>query len=102
MFALRPRKDAQTVVAPTSTPTPTIEPAAEPSATPTSMPTPSPKPEPAYSANAQYRPTAKEGWLPVFRKAETDEKMIAITVETVSRRKTCAPSCKPRWTTAES
>lgn len=81
VFALRPRKDAQNVVAPTSTPTPTIDPVTEPSATPTSMPTPSPTPEPAYAANAQYRPTAKEGWLPVFRKAETDEKMIAITVD---------------------
>lgn len=81
VFALHGHPDAQTAVAPTSTPTPTIDPETTPSATPTSMPTPSPTPEPAYSANAKYRPTAKEGWLPVFRKAETDEKMIAITVD---------------------
>lgn len=51
-------------------------------ATPTPVPTPTPKPVPDYGKNAYLRPdAAREGWLPVFKKAETQEKMIAITVD---------------------
>lgn len=79
VFATRGRPDAQPAAAPVSTPEPSIEATVMPTAT--VVPTPSPTPEPSYAANAKYRPSAKEGWLPVFRKAETDEKMIAITVD---------------------
>lgn len=66
-------------IAPTNSPTPT----AEVSATATPQPTMAPTPVPAnnYASNSVYRPAAKDGWLPVFRKAETTEKIIAITVD---------------------
>ena len=72
------RKDVP-VSAPVATILPTIEATAVPTPEPTAVPTPEPTPEPL--PNAVYRPGAKDGWLPVFRKAETDEKMIAITVD---------------------
>lgn len=79
VFVTRGQPDAQTASAPTSTPAPSVEATIMPTAT--VAPTPSPTPEPSYAANAKYRPSAKDGWLPVFRKAETDEKMICITVD---------------------
>ena len=47
---------------------------------PTPVPTPEPTPEP-LSARAMTRPAAAEGFLPVFDKADTEEKIIAITVD---------------------
>ena len=60
-------------------PTATVEATSSPSPTPTTAPSPSPNIP--YAANAQYRPYARDGWLPVFSKADTQEKMIAITIE---------------------
>lgn len=79
VFATRGRPDAQQASAPVVTPEPSVEATMTPE--PTAVPTPSPSPTPAVAANAKYRPSAKNGWLPVFRKAETDEKMICITVD---------------------
>lgn len=58
----------------------TEEPAAMETPAPTVEPTAVPTPEPV-AANAALRPAAKGGLLPIFRKAETTEKMIAITVD---------------------
>ncbi len=62
---------------------PVIEATPEPQPTP--QPTPEPTPEPvqqATSARALTRPTATaEGFMPVFMKADTEEKIIAITVD---------------------
>lgn len=70
---------AETVVAtaqPTPVPTPTPTPTPAPAA-------PSPTPDiNSGSARAMTRPTpTAEGFIPVFTKAETDEKIIAITVD---------------------
>lgn len=60
---------------------------AEGVATPTPEPTPTPEatPEPTPAPAAQYnvvKPTAtEEGYLPIYRKAETNEKIICITVD---------------------
>lgn len=51
---------------------PTVEPTAEPTEEPVSS---------AYAANAVYRPEAEPGHLPVFKKSDTGEKIIAITVD---------------------
>lgn len=64
----------------TATPEPTLEP------TPTPEPTlePTPTPEPTLEANVGYapKPTAMAaGYLPIFKKAETDEKVICVTVD---------------------
>ena len=68
----------------TETAAATDEPAeatATPRPTPTPAPTPSPTPEP-LSGRALNRPTpTAEGFMPVFNKADTDEKIIAITVD---------------------
>lgn len=77
LFASGGHDDAQTAIAPTSTPE--VEATFTPE--PTLAPTPSPTPEPAYMANAKYRPAGKDGRLPIFRSASTDEKIIAITVD---------------------
>ena len=59
-----------------------------PSPTPDPTPTPSPTPEPTYNPEDPYalvRPTAQgEGYLPIFEKANTEEKKIAITVDECS------------------
>lgn len=54
------------------------QPIAEPEATPEPTPTPVPA---SSSERAQYRPTAQEGFLPVFMQADTEEKIVAITVD---------------------
>ena len=64
---------------PTISPTPSV--AADVTPTPTPTIAPSPTPSNPYAKNSVYRPTAKDGWLPVFKKAETNEKIIAITVD---------------------
>ncbi len=51
---------------------PTVEPTAEPTEEPVSL---------ANAANAVYRPAAEPGHLPVFKKSDTEEKIIAITVD---------------------
>ena len=83
IIALRPsgtdKPGAVQASNPTASPTPTI--AADVTPTPTPTTAPSPTPANAYAANAAYRPSAKDGWLPVFKKAETSEKIIAITVD---------------------
>ncbi|MBR2797759.1 MAG: polysaccharide deacetylase family protein [Clostridia bacterium] len=57
---------------PLNTPTPTPEPAPEPT----------PQPEAADPQRALARPTATaEGFMPVFSKANTQEKIVAITVD---------------------
>ena len=71
------KRDAQQALSNAATPTPTAEIAVTP--TPTVAPTPVPTQTP--SPYAAYRPTARSGWLPVFRKADTQEKIIAITVD---------------------
>lgn len=59
----------------------------EPSATPTVEPTAESTVEPVSelsadrAARVSNRPTASEGFLPIFKKADTDEKIIAITVD---------------------
>ena len=65
----------------TAEPTATPDPAATPEPTATPAPTPQPTPVNPYAQNAVYRPAANDGYLPVFRKAETQEKIIAITVD---------------------
>ncbi|MDO4866251.1 MAG: peptidoglycan-binding protein [Clostridia bacterium] len=55
---------------------------------PTPSPEPSPTPEPTYNPDDPYglvrpQPSA-EGFLPIFRKANTEERMIAITVDECS------------------
>ena len=88
----RPAAD-RAASAPAATPVPQAEPtaapeeAAEPTTAPTPKPTPEPTPEPTPAARsaddrAQTRPTATApGFLPIFSKAETDEKICAITVD---------------------
>lgn len=63
----------------TASPTPTVAVEVTPSPTPTV--TPSPTPNSPYAANAVYRPHAREGWLPVLKYADTQEKIIAITID---------------------
>lgn len=69
-----------------------------PSPTPALTPTPSPTPEPTYNPDEPYalvRPTASgEGFLPIFEKANTDKKMIAITVDECSSAKQLTTICK--------
>ena len=63
-----------------TTPEPTVE-AAPATPEPTPAPTPEPTPEP-LSQRALTRPSpTAEGFLPVFSKADTEEKIIAITVD---------------------
>ncbi|MBQ3169385.1 MAG: polysaccharide deacetylase family protein [Clostridia bacterium] len=57
------------------TPAPTPPPSPAPEATPAPV---SDIADPVYAA---LRPTAKEGWLPVFDSIDTTEKVIAITVD---------------------
>ncbi len=52
----------------------------QPTRKPTAEPTSRPETQ-ENAARAQSRPTAKEGFLPVFAKADTEEKIIAITVD---------------------
>ena len=71
--------------------TPASQPAGQPANTP--LPTETPAPTPAASdvpeavndvANSVYaalRPTAKEGWLPVFDSIATSDKVIAVTID---------------------
>ncbi len=62
------------------TPEPTVE-AAPATPEPTPAPTPEPTPEPiSQRALSRPSPTA-EGFLPIFDKADTEEKIIAITVD---------------------
>ena len=76
------------------TPTPTATPLAQPQATPTptvpvleateawATPTPSPTPVPSSTATGSVRPTPDpDGYLPIYSKRETTEKIIAITVD---------------------
>ncbi|MBQ8110261.1 MAG: polysaccharide deacetylase family protein [Clostridia bacterium] len=88
-----PRTDSAVEVAAQVTPEPV---AAEPAApveeivvadtpVPTPVPTPEPTPEPvqeAASLRALTRPTpTAQGFMPVFSKADTEEKIVAITVD---------------------
>ena len=53
-----------------------------PTPTPGSTPEPTPEPEAADPQRAAARPTATaEGFMPVFSKANTEEKIVAITVD---------------------
>ena len=52
----------------------------EPTQAPTAAPTAAPVAQ-ENAARAQGRPTAEPGFLPVFTKAETEEKIVAITVD---------------------
>lgn len=84
-------KDATTENAPVQTPEPsafaamsavTQEPM--PEATPETTPEPTPQPvsaEKTAAERAGNRPTAEQGWLPIFREAATEEKIVAITVD---------------------
>lgn len=77
-MTVEPTLTAEPTMAPT--PTPTVEPTATPSPTP--EPTPSPTPyDIVDEKRAALRPGTKENLLPVFKRADTDEKMIAITVD---------------------
>lgn len=62
---------------PTETPEPTVEPT--PTAKIAFAYTASTDPE--RSSRAITRPVADNGWLPIFKKADTDEKIVAITVD---------------------
>ena len=72
---------------PTAAPTaaPTVIPTAAPTAAPTVVVTPVPTPTPYVdysSKRAMSRPTpTAEGFIPVFTKADTDERIVAITVD---------------------
>ena len=80
VIALRPDEtDRPGAVHATASPTPTVE--VEVTASPTPVVTPTPSPTPPQSPNAAYRPTARDGWLPVFTHANTQEKIIAIIVD---------------------
>lgn len=80
IIALRPDgQDRPAISQATASPTPTIEASVSPSPTPSA--TPAPTPANPYAANAVYRPTAEDGYLPVFSKANTQEQIIAITVD---------------------
>lgn len=72
----RKTPDTVTAAAPvaTATPAPTQEATATPE--PTAAPTATPAPD-----RAQYRPEPTNGLLPVFWSADTDDKIIAITVD---------------------
>lgn len=59
--------------------TPTPEPAPTPEATP--EPAPEPTPEPAAQYNVVKPTPTEEGYLPICRKGETNEKIICITVD---------------------
>ena len=73
---------AEPVAAPEETLLLTEEGADDAQQTPLPTPTPAPTPEPVDSARALTRPTATApGFIPVFSKAETNEKIIAITVD---------------------
>ena len=82
IVALGRGKDVQA-----NAPSPTLEPtvSASPSATPVPTATPEPTPGPTVNvtneSRAALRPTAKPGLLPIFQKANTTEKIIAITVD---------------------
>lgn len=60
---------------------PSCTPAASPSPSPTPQATATPVSDIADPIYAALRPTAKEGWLPVFDSIETTEKVIAITID---------------------
>lgn len=65
------------------TPEPTVEAEPAPAATPEPTPQPTPEPTPeTVSLRALTRPTpTAEGFMPVFSNADTEEKIIAITVD---------------------
>lgn len=82
ILVLRPSgtdKPGAVLASTTTSPTPTIDPDVTPTPTPTVAP--SPTPSNPYAANAVYRPSAEDGFLPVFKQANTQEKIIAITVD---------------------
>ncbi len=81
ILTLSPGEDQQAVPAVAGTSLPSPSATAAPTAVPTQAPTPAPTQAVPYAANAANRPQAQPGYLPVFRKAETDEKIIAITVD---------------------
>jgi len=58
-----------------------VTPAPTPSPSPAPEATPAPVSDIADPVYAALRPTAKEGWLPVFDSIDTTEKVIAITVD---------------------
>lgn len=89
-------KDVTTANAPVPTPEPSAVAAISAlTPEPTLAPTPTPAPtqradipfaytastDPDRAARAITRPVADEGWLPIFKQAETDEKIVAITVD---------------------
>jgi len=80
IIALMPEgADKPGAVQTTPTPTPSATVEVTPTPTPTAAPTLAPTGP--YAANAVYRPDAREGWLPVLKKADTQAKVIAITID---------------------
>lgn len=82
IVALRkPKSDvpAMTTLEASAAPSPTVS--ISPSPSPTSAPTPTPAPVVSDAARAANRPSAKDNLLPIFRHADTEEKIIAITVD---------------------
>lgn len=79
----RKKEDPSATVAAEALSTSAVEPSATPTVEPTAEPTPEPTPEVSaeVAARVSNRPTANEGFLPIFKKADTDEKIIAITVD---------------------
>lgn len=71
--------DKQVAAVPTPAPTPVATATPVPTAAPTATPVPTPVPTPVL--NGALAPAADPGYLPVLWSAETDEKVIAITVD---------------------
>ena len=77
-----PDRSVQAVAVAAATEQPSAEPAAVLSAPPVPTPEPTPQPGQANSQRARTRPTpTAEGFMPVFSKANTEEKIVAITVD---------------------
>ena len=77
-----PDRSVQAVAVAAATEQPSAEPAAVLSDTPVPTPEPTPQPDQANSQRALTRPTpTAEGFMPVFSSADTEEKIIAITVD---------------------
>ena len=78
----RPAPADAVAYAPTAAPLPAATPTPAPAtAAPTATPQPTPSPADILAARAAYRPEAEYGWLPVFKRSETPDKVICITVD---------------------
>lgn len=81
LLVKRPKEDREVFARNTPSVAPSMEASEvtpEPSATPAPVRTPKSTADPRYLA---MRPVANEGWLPVFKKMDTTEKIIAITID---------------------